>query len=232
MRRHLIAMLGIIWAAGAVFFGSRASLAQSTRNLVMDCAFCHSLHGGGGYLLKVSDTETLCLSCHGPGGIATEAAVHTNPGSAYGNYRISCMGCHNSHYSFWNGRDSLDPDPWFQANPTFWLNKKLVGVRLSQAGDVDNVTGQPVPEGLAVYVTPNSGVRQVVFGILPVQLVSRRPLVVRSDWANTSGPYQGACNTCHTQTKHHRNSDSGGDHTHNVDRACADCHLHTKGWIK
>lgn len=48
--------------------------------------------------------------------------------------------------------------------------------------------------------------------------------------------YNGACNVCHTRTTHHRrdNSTNGaeGDHTHNVTRACHDCHVHDKGWIK
>lgn len=44
--------------------------------------------------------------------------------------------------------------------------------------------------------------------------------------------YNGACNTCHTRTTHHRRDNSGGDHTHNVNRACHDCHRHDSGWIK
>jgi len=43
--------------------------------------------------------------------------------------------------------------------------------------------------------------------------------------------YNGACNVCHTRTTHNRRDNSGGDR-HNADRACHDCHLHDKGWIK
>jgi len=45
--------------------------------------------------------------------------------------------------------------------------------------------------------------------------------------------YNGACNVCHTRTTHHRRDNSTPvDHGHNVTRACHDCHLHDKGWIK
>jgi len=44
--------------------------------------------------------------------------------------------------------------------------------------------------------------------------------------------YNGACNVCHTRTTHHRRDNSGGDHDHNDNRACHDCHRHDQGWIK
>ena len=52
----------------------------------------------------------------------------------------------------------------------------------------------------------------------------------------TSGPRNGACNSCHTRTSHHRRNDlnefgGGDDHTHNVDKACDQCHSHSAGWV-
>jgi len=44
--------------------------------------------------------------------------------------------------------------------------------------------------------------------------------------------YNGACNVCHTRTTHHRRDNSGGDHDHNGNKACSDCHRHDQGWIK
>lgn len=45
--------------------------------------------------------------------------------------------------------------------------------------------------------------------------------------------YNGACNVCHTRTTHHRRDNSTPvDHDHNVNKACHDCHVHSKGWIK
>jgi len=58
------------------------------------------------------------------------------------------------------------------------------------------------------------------------------PTALGSQW------YNGACNVCHTRTSHHRRDNSSAwingtaDHTHNVSRACHDCHRHDQGWIK
>jgi hypothetical protein len=49
-------------------------------------------------------------------------------------------------------------------------------------------------------------------------------------WVQTSAPYTGACNTCHTRAAHHRRDDSGGDHTHKVPQPCINCHDHKSGW--
>jgi hypothetical protein len=40
----------------------------------------------------------------------------------------------------------------------------------------------------------------------------------------TSAPYNGICQVCHTQTKHHRNDGTGADHYPST--ACTDCHQH------
>jgi len=63
-----------------------------------------------------------------------------------------------------------------------------------------------------------------------------------NDWASTSAPFQGVCNTCHTRTQHHRNNAvtnsndfyyTSPDNTHQATRNCADCHDHyTKGFSK
>ena len=250
MRRDIVALLAasLLWPFNAA--------AQSTWDLAMDdsaqyanpprpatvtgCAVCHKVHGGGGFLLdptRGADAESLCLSCHGPGNPYSNPvkALHTKTGSAYGNYRITCRGCHSPHYSLYNGRDPNSNDPWYTAHPTWWLNKTLIGARLSLAGDIDGTTGQAVPPGLGVYVTPSSGTRQVIFGIRDT---ARN--MTRTDWASTSLPYNGSCNNCHTKTAHHRNTDSqaalcpskGCDHTHNVDKMCDNCHLHSNGFIK
>ncbi len=55
--------------------------------------------------------------------------------------------------------------------------------------------------------------------------------IENSAFAKTAPPYDGACNACHTRTAHHRRDDSGGDHTHNADRNCDDCHNHKDGWV-
>ncbi len=44
-------------------------------------------------------------------------------------------------------------------------------------------------------------------------------------------PYDdGICEICHTRTDHYRNDDSGGDHSHNRNSRCVNCHEHSKGF--
>lgn len=42
-------------------------------------------------------------------------------------------------------------------------------------------------------------------------------------------PYDGICETCHTQTAYHRNT-AGGNHTHNATQSCTSCHRHQSGF--
>ena len=48
-------------------------------------------------------------------------------------------------------------------------------------------------------------------------------------FAEGNPPYNGICQTCHTQTAHHRNDDSS-DHTHNAGSNCMTCHPHGSGF--
>ena len=48
-------------------------------------------------------------------------------------------------------------------------------------------------------------------------------------FAADNPPYNGICQSCHTQTTHHRN-DASGDHTHNAGSNCLSCHPHTSGF--
>ncbi len=62
------------------------------------------------------------------------------------------------------------------------------------------------------------------------------PTIVSFNPAVTTGPRNGACNSCHTRTNHHRRNDlgefgGGDDHNHNVARPCDDCHNHKDGWV-
>jgi len=72
--------------------------------------------------------------------------------------------------------------------------------------------------------TPNSGSKPVKF---------YRP-TGQNAFADGDATYDGICEVCHTQTKHHRNNnDSPGeaDHTHNVDLKCTLCHMHKNGFL-
>ncbi|MFQ6108810.1 MAG: cytochrome c3 family protein [Candidatus Aminicenantales bacterium] len=82
---------------------------------------------------------------------------------------------------------------------------------------------------LASVSTPNSGLREVVF-------ISRGRDVgdpEQYSFADGDDNYDGICEVCHTQTKHHRNN-STGKHQHNKGRTCtlSNCHSHINGFIK
>ena len=68
------------------------------------CSYCHVSHGAPGFSLlnqanqanAILTAEVVCLSCHGPTGIATKkAAVHNTARSDW--RRISCRECHDAH---------------------------------------------------------------------------------------------------------------------------------------
>ncbi len=69
--------------------------------------------------------------------------------------------------------------------------------------------------------TPNSGRRDLAF-------------VDSTDFTHGDPgyyqPYDGVCETCHTQTDYHRNNASG-NHTHNAGSNCVTCHQHTGGFL-
>lgn len=94
--------------------------------------------------------------------------------------------------------------------------------------------------------TPNSGVQTVQFhfddragGTNPGDLASDNPgrLSFLGDRSQTlsgeaNAPFNdGICEACHTRTNHWRNDLSGGDHAHNADTRCLECHGHDAGFM-
>ena len=167
------------------------------------CTFCHNLHNGA---VIPTAVETLCLSCHGAAGLSVlKAAVHTNKTrSNYPAFRISCMGCHNPH---------SDSQNWMGGT-----NRKLVGRKLDATG-------------LTKIQTPNSGVRDVVFESRGTTVGEPALHSFADSDADRNGYYDGICETCHTQTGHHRNN--AADPSHNAGKTCtASCHPHTRGFLR
>lgn len=283
MRRYTIPAWGTLIVAVMYLAWPVGSLSQTptpppfnapARSLKMTCTYCHQLHGG---TLKPTGTaaiEALCMSCHNgtftdpqTGKTAVLVATHENSRTSYGNWRVSCLGCHSPHrYAKAEGTDALNP-------PTGYGNWLLVGDWVREAGSAtdglarirrpvivdtngdnggtgknrytdDVMTGYYCASGIANDPacsqpdppSPSDHVRKVVFWD------NRYPgTPANNQWAQplTTAPstpgakwYNGACNVCHTRTTHHRRDNSGGDHDHNVTKACHDCHLHNKGWIK
>ena len=229
-----------------------ASAADAQSN-PMTCIECHvdpaagNVHGGFRGLKDLTDDEVdvMCLSCHN-GTIATEAAVHEggldrrgNPESEYGLWKAGCLDCHTQH------------SPLLAGDGTANTNLKLLGLRVLEASSTDRIARIRKPiindqgngdasDDVQTGWEADSGIPDdptVVETDPPAAGDHVRKLVFYTDidtaatnWVQSSPPYNGACNSCHTRTDHHRRDDSGGDHTHKIPQPCTNCHDHSAGW--
>jgi predicted CXXCH cytochrome family protein len=85
----------ILLALGLVLLLPRATDALNPNH---DCAFCHSLHGGGFIVTGDTNQENLCLGCHGGTTSQLSADVHINrSNTTYAPFKATCLRCHNPH---------------------------------------------------------------------------------------------------------------------------------------
>ncbi len=149
------------------------------------CNTCHDLHGGpalfGGLLTDIN-REATCLRCHGPLGIATEAAVHNPNGrdSDRIDY-ITCLECHNPHDN--------------RTNVLGGTNIKLVGIQYDyNANPPEQYATTKIREEIDQSLGP---VKDVVFEVRSG---------TATDFHRTSD-LLGPCAICHTsQTNRHGNA--------------------------
>ncbi len=79
--------------------------------------------------------------------------------------------------------------------------------------------------------TPNSGLKNVIFRVDDKTGGTNPQLSYIGAYDINGIPYDdGICEVCHTKTNHYRNDASGGDHTHNQNSRCVNCHQHSKGF--
>lgn len=184
-----------------------------------NCAICHDIHGGFSRtpLLGHVDADTLCLSCHGPAGIATRAASHrTSEDSEYGRWRSSCLDCHDPH----------EPSP----SPATLYNR-FGNINLFSVGN-----DQYDPDVAGILFRTESDPDGEV---LPVVFESRGTGpggAARYSFADSDDDgdaiYDGICEVCHTQTKYHRQDGSGATGHHEGATCTTKCHQHAKGFIR
>lgn len=176
-----------------------------TFNPAHECDWCHDVHGAITFVAK-DPYEALCLGCHGPGGSSgVEAAAHSNrDNSQYDPFRMSCLDCHNPH---------SDPDSWVGG-----VNIKLVGKHI---GDEWPWFGE--------LETPNNGVRYVTYETRGTGGGDPSMHSFADNDEDGNGYFDGVCETCHTQTKYHRNNE--GDSGHFIGATCVSCHPHTDGFM-
>ncbi|MCK5275361.1 MAG: hypothetical protein KAR37_11975 [Alphaproteobacteria bacterium] len=212
--------------------------------------------------LTRDEVDVVCLSCHdgsytNPDGIqAPEAAVHeqTYSGSGkapeYGTFKAGCLDCHNTH-GLLAGDGSLIENlqllgaKVLEASSTDGvarIRKPIIdfGADGTAGTDDDFHTGWECDSGIAD--DPACDTADDGFGGTHVRAPSFYGNLYEGSpwagnggvnpWANDTLPYNGSCNSCHTRTNHHRRDNSGGDHTHNIDKAgCVACHSHVSGWL-
>lgn len=207
-QRRYILMFGLLGSAaivGAFFFFSPGGASALNPNHV-SCSTCHNLHSAPGQALSSEAVvETLCLSCHGPAGIATKKAeVHTNKAGGSYSFTMTCTDCHNPHDNEMND---------------------LGGTNLSHVGKPLSANN-----GYAAINTPNSGMRDVVFESRGTGDSSPSLHSFADGDEDGNGRYDGACEVCHTLAGHHRNS-AVGDHEHYKGETCTGCHPHDGNFL-
>jgi len=146
------------------------------------CNTCHNLHGGPalfGGLLNDVNREASCLGCHGPLGIATEAAVHNPNGRDPDSIDyVTCLECHNPHDN--------------RTNVLGGTNIKLVGIEFDYNADPpDQFSITKIREEIDQTL---GSVKDVVFEVREG---------TSTDFHRTSD-LRGPCAICHTfQTSRH-----------------------------
>ncbi|MEN8222215.1 MAG: cytochrome c3 family protein [Acidobacteriota bacterium] len=160
------------------------------------CSQCHSLHQAPGQSLTNEALGINVLCMSCHGAAGPGTEVDVHSGTKYGAFEMGCADCHNAH-------DNID--------------NYIGGINIKQIGHKN---------GSANITTPNSGVRNVVFESRGTGDAQPSLRSFADGDEDGDGLYEGVCEVCHTQTSHHRNSTSGGDHTHYVGQTCTDCHGH------
>jgi hypothetical protein len=201
--RYLLFLLNVLLVIiFSVVNSTAATFVDTTHGTQFTCTTsCHVVHGSGGStLLGGADAETTCLSCHGPGGIATKkAAIHSPVGFAPED--ITCLECHNPH----SNRDYTD-----DGTNSAGTNVQLIGIEFDYNAD-------PVVryEFATIIEEPASDPRvpkKVIFKDSP------------ADWTRSDG--FGICQACHA-APHNEGLDCRGCHEHSKGFAgagCTGCH--------
>jgi predicted CXXCH cytochrome family protein len=109
-----------------------------SRSVKMPCAYCHDLHGGNVVTQGTAQVEALCMTCHNgtftdpvTGATAVEVAPHDNSRSSYGDWKVSCLGCHSPH------RNAKAAGSEVTNPPNGYGNWMLIGSRVPEASSTD-----------------------------------------------------------------------------------------------
>ena len=210
MKTHRLNFALLIVAAGVAFFcldpKGDEDLGASPSSMLLfnqnhNCTYCHDIHGNSNPTL-LRDSEIEDLCLGCHGGGGISIYEADTHNVGHGIDDITCIVCHNPH-----------------SNPPNWLggtNLKLFGWKVG---------------GVAQVVTPNSGIRNVVFESRGTRLGMPTLHSFADNDEDGNGFYDGACESCHTEVDFHHNNPSG-NHSHHTGDTCTRCHDHADGFKK
>ena len=164
-------------------------------------ANCHGSHHSTDLLPRGLAQYNKCFACHfsgGPVGASPNIGLHLSDGS------VDCGTCHSLH-SF--RLAELYSDATAHAGGPGY-NQKFIRSNMSKYLNVDDFTPPVGP--------PKDALDNTVFQTPPGDFA----------FADGATPYNGVCQTCHTQTKFH-NQTEPTDNDHQVGNNCSSCHPHS-----
>lgn len=174
MRRHLIALLIVAVVMATLIARPPVASCQATPppfnapgwSVKMACAYCHSMHGGTVVTRGAAAIEALCMSCHngtytdpGTGKSAVLVAPHENSRTAYGTWKVSCLGCHNPHRNA--KADGSETDSARCNTSTGCGNWMLIGDWVREANSTDGLARIRRPVIVDTLGNNNSGGRNL-----------------------------------------------------------------------
>ncbi|MBE0503772.1 MAG: hypothetical protein IBX46_06545 [Desulfuromonadales bacterium] len=167
------------------------------------CSTCHDLHGAGTgtALLAGINTESTCLACHGPLGIANEAAIHNPLGlTPEQQGYVTCRECHGAHDNFGG-------------------NVKMVGYNWDPEKNI-NLDADKIP-GIRVELSTTDPVAPPVY--LPVKFTGSTDFNIDNKIGG-----RGACEICHSPFHNQGNNCTISCHKHDTGFSaaggCTGCH--------
>jgi hypothetical protein len=173
-----------------------------------------------------------------------ETALAAGPVGHNETYNVSCNDCHSVHSGGFVKRDGLQStlcktchNPFGVADTMADVNNHIVdgGATIIDCGSchevhaVDpNVTdphsgGQTAPNLSLI----RSNTSKYVGGALEPAIFQQRP--AHFAFNESSSPWSGVCQTCHSSTTEHTNN-SSVVHDHHISEDCTTCHDHTVGF--
>ncbi len=255
-RSHAWGVLAISESADSVGPAPGGPMALYLDEGRMKCSTCHQQHNsdaGLPYLRMGNDHDQMCKECHaprdeGPGERGTHAVGFDYPGGV-GEFppdgdispmylkedNVECMTCHGPHDTGSGGANDGAGDGMLLRA----ANDDTLCRTCHSEHSMHDVGGpwQPTCTDCHDVHDPESENLTLV-----AREINATPMTFQDNDIGDDGltdfihsnhdpaGYDGMCEVCHTSTTYHRNN-AEGNHDHNIETLCADCHPHTSGFL-